>query len=272
MNNLPKQPTLFNRQRLCSNRNKAANTIDNYPLAKYAADNILENLQILDRNFVNILDIGCRDGYLSLALLNKYNNATLIATDISAEMIDKVECTIKLLADEEELEFAANNFDLITFSLGLHWINNVPRFLKNVHNWLTTDGIFIANFIGGKSLKNLRRYLIKVETAANYFHSQHIPPFINFDHMVPLLQQANFQDIIVDIEEIDLEYDSAFALMQALKIAGESNIMTNMPSYSISKKMLKIFKTETTFNDHINLISFIVSKTRGVINPTRVAN
>ncbi|WPY00411.1 BioC superfamily methyltransferase domain-containing protein [Candidatus Trichorickettsia mobilis] len=267
MDPLPKQPILFNRQKLRNNRNKAANTINNCPLAKYAADNIVENLQMLDRNFVNILDIGCRNGYLSLALLNKYNNATLIATDISAEMIDKVECTIKLLADEEELEFVENNFDLITFSLGLHWINNVPRFLNNIHNWLTTDGIFIANFIGGKSFKNLRRCLIEIETATNYFHSQHIPPFINFDHMVPLLQQANFQDIIVDVEEIDLEYDSAFALMKALKMAGESNIMMNMPNYSISKKMLTILKTEKTFNDQINMINFIVSKTRGVINP-----
>lgn len=262
-----KHALLFNRQRLCSHRDRVTSDISNHPLFKYAADDIIERLRALDKRFTNILDIGCRNGYLSLALLREYNPTTIIATDISQEMIKQAECTVKLLVDEEELEFAENTFDLITFSLGLHWVNNVPQLLKNIHYWLNPSGVFIANFIGGRSLQNLRYSLIQAEMESKSTYSQHISPFIQFDHTAYLLQQAAFHDIIVDYEPVHLEYKNAFELMKAIKITGESNALHNMSNYGISKTMLAILKKETElFCDKLNVISLIASKNTNVIH------
>jgi len=181
-------------------------------------------------------------------------------------LLDSFKHNNKLLIDDEDLEFPLSSFDLIIYSLGLHWINDVQRFLLNIRKYLKPDGIFIGNFVGGDSLKNLRKVLIELEITSNFKHSPHISPFIHFDHVPILFSQAGFSEVIVDYENISLKFDNPLALMREIKNIGESNSLNASHNYAISKKMFSLLQNYTnTFEDNINLISFIASPNKNSI-------
>jgi len=182
-------------------------------------------------------------------------------------MLQSFEHPSKLLFDEEKIgKLGIINIDLVTFSQGLHWINDVPSFLMSIKNILKPNGLFIANFIGGNSLKKLRTRLIEAEIASNCVHSPHISPFIHFDHVNPLLAQAGFSEFVIDYENIEIEFNSPLELMREIKNIGESNALDNTNNYGISKQMLEILgKNDGKFCDQIQLISFIAAPLKNSI-------
>lgn len=263
---------IFNRKNLRIHRDRAALCVKEHQLFHATAQDIIERLDIIEIKATNILDVGCRTGILSKLLKNKYAEANIISTDISSEMLKYCDNQYKLQLDEENInllnmsQFGINSFDLITFSLGLHWINDVVNFLKQIYDLLSPNGIFIMNFVGGKSLKMLRSRFTNIEEQCQFSHPPHISPFIHFDHVTPLLQQVRFYDIIVDYEEIKLEYKNIMSLIMEVKNIGESNILVGNTNYSITKKMLSILKNDhNEFVDNFDLISCIVSKNKNSI-------
>ncbi len=240
---------------------------------QHAAEDIIERLSIIDKKFPNILDLGGRTGQLTKLLVQNYNYAIIVVTNASNTMLQSFEHNPKLLLDEEILPLKTASFDLVTFSLGLHWINDVQNFLSQIKRILKPDGLFIANFIGGNSLKELRMKFIEAEIATNRPHFQHVSPFIHFDHVTPLLQQAGFTEIIVDYENIQLNYKSPLDFIRELKNIGESGALLQNPHNLISKQMLSILSnTTSTFTEQINIISFIASPTKNSIKTCYIVN
>lgn len=237
---------------------------------KYAAFDIIERLNIIDKEFPDILDLECRTGILTKLLVQNYNYAIIVAASASNVMLQSFDHTPKLLVDEENLPFKSASFDLITFSLGLHWINDVQNFLLQIKRILKPNGLFIGNFIGGNSLKELRMKFIEAEIALSRPHFQHVSPFIHFDHVTPLLGQAGFTEIIVDYENIQLSYKSPLDFIRELKNIGESGALLKNSHNIISKQMLSILSNDTnTFTEQINIISFIASPSKNSIKITR---
>ncbi len=262
-----KATNIFDRNKLKINRNNAKDAIDKSLFIKHSAEDIIERLKIIEKDFCHILDIGCRTGYLTNLLKINYPNAKITATDMSASLLDSCVHDHKLLIDEEKLEFSESSFDLITYSLGLHWINDIQKFLFNIRKFLKPDGIFIGNFVGGGSFKNLRNRLIEVEISTAYNHSPHISPFIHFDHMPLLLAGAGFLEVIIDYENIGLEFESPLDLMREIKNIGESNALTQRSDYGITKQMLFLLASKdiNIFEDQIILVSFIASPMKNSI-------
>lgn len=258
--------TIFDRQQLQFNRDRNIENIKNSSYFQDSAEAIIQRLEIIDKNFINILDIGCRTGQLTKLLAEKHNAATITATNSSELMLNSFEHNQKLLIDEEDLSFNERQYDLICFSLGLHWINDVQRFLQQIRLMLKPDGVFIGNFIGGSSLKTVRTKFIEAEISANHPHSPHVAPMINFDHVTPLLSGAGFKEIIVDYDNIQLTYKSPFDFIKELKNIGESSILNRKSHYTISKQMLSALKDNTDiFNEQISVISFIASPNKNSI-------
>lgn len=257
---------LFSKKNIRLHKDRAASNVNNCALFQYAADDIMLRISMLDKSFDNILEVNARSGYIANKLLVQYPKSDIIIADCSIQNLLQSKLKQKILADDEELQFASNSFDLIVFSLGMHWINDVPKFLTCINHWLTRNGIVIANFIGGSSFKNLRKALVDAETKSAKPHARHISPFMHFDHLQPLLQMAGFKDIVIDYEQIELEYNSPFAMMKAIQTFGESCAMQQTTNYAISKNMLSILKIDTiAFHDKIELINFIASKNKNTI-------
>lgn len=258
--------SIFDRSKLKNNRGKALVGINNSLFIKQAANDIIDRLKMIDKNLVDILEISTKCGHLTKLLKAIYKDAKIIATDMSYPLLDSFEHNNKLCIDEEHLEFPENSFDLIVYSLGLHSINDVQRFLFNIRKCLKPNGIFIGNFVGGDSLKNLRKSLIGLEIESNSQHSPHISPFIHFDHVPILLSKAGFNEVIVDYENIELKFDNPLELMREIKNIGESNSLILRQNYAISKKMYSLLQNHKNgFEDHITLISFIASPNKNSI-------
>lgn len=263
---------MFNRQKLQKNRERAISTIHDSIFLKQAALDLIDRLNDLDQEFQDIADIGCRTAILTSMLRERYQNAKITSLDASALMLAYCTSNLTIQLDEENIAELSNilpgkKFDLITFMLGLHWINDIPSFLSHIHSLLSNNGLFIASFIGEGSLKNLRRRFIDIELQLNRPSCPHIPPFIQFENVSILLQKAGFADIIVDWDNIELSFPSPFALMKELQNIGESSVLFQMSYNGISKKMLDILKnTDDNFYEQVNIITVVSCKNKHTIS------
>lgn len=257
---------IFDREKLKANRNNGINTIKKCLYFQQSAEDIITRLNCIDQDFANILDLGCRTGQLTNLLAQNYNNASIIAADSSYILLETVGHNRKLLVDEENLPFPAASFDLITFSLGLHWINDVQKFLLQIRFLLKDNGIFIGNFVGGNSLKMLKKKFVEAEIAAKLPSRSHVSPFIHFDHVTPLLSCAGFQELIVDYENVPLTYSSPLEFIKELKNIGESASFSNKVHYAIPKQIFAILQDESLpFDEQINIINFIAAPNKNTI-------
>lgn len=67
--------------------------------------------------------------------------------------------------DEEALPFAPHSFDLVTASLSLHWINDLPGTFRQICRILKPDGLFLASVPILPTLRPLRQALEDAELA-----------------------------------------------------------------------------------------------------------
>ena len=208
---------------------------------------------------------------------NKHRSANFIANSdffnfIHADLTDRIQSLDKDLKDVLEVSYelpssGPRQLDLISFSFGLQWVNDVQKFLANVKSLLKPDGIFICNFPTYGSLTNLRKILFLAEESTGNQHFPHISPFIRFEDVPTLLQQAGLFENITDYEVLMLEYESPIGLMKWLKNVGESNTLATRNHYSITKPMYKFLSNfkEPIFEDQINLVTLIASPSKGSI-------
>uniref|UniRef100_A0A3B4GF57 Arginine-hydroxylase NDUFAF5, mitochondrial n=1 Tax=Pundamilia nyererei TaxID=303518 RepID=A0A3B4GF57_9CICH len=133
-----------------------------------------------------------------------------------------------VLADEEFLPFKENTFDLVVSSL-LHWINDLPGALRQIHQVLKPDGVFIGAMVGGETLYELRCSLQLAETEREGGFSPHISPYTAVTDLGNLLGQAGFNMLTVDIDDIQVHYPGIMEVMTDLQM-GESNCAWNRKS------------------------------------------
>jgi len=237
---------MFDKNLINKNKEKSIDNIKNSDFYKFIYSDLKERLEPIDKNYQEVLLIDFFD-YHMLQLDNFYH------------MNFVKPCNLDLIKKK--------SIDLILFPFGLHWIENIPHFLTEVKLILKENGIFICNFPGSGTLNLLRKTLFLAEEHVNSVHFPHISPFIRFEDMTSLLQQAGFAENIIDSETIDLEYDSPISLMKDLKNFGESNIICNRTNYSITKSIYRSLEnySDNSFLDQVNLISLISSPTKNSI-------
>ncbi|KPP59144.1 hypothetical protein Z043_122967, partial [Scleropages formosus] len=135
-----------------------------------------------------------------------------------------------VLADEEFLPFRENTFDLVMSSLSLHWINDLPGALRQIHYVLKPDGVFIGAMVGGETLYELRCSLQLAELEREGGFAPHVSPYTAITDLGNLLGQAGFNMLTVDVDDIQVHYPGIFELMSDLQGMGESNCAWNRKS------------------------------------------
>ena len=229
---------IYNRHILTMHRDRAARDLFKHDfLFNTSAEDIVDRVMFYNKDYENVLDLGCRTGHFSRYALGKINFNNLYQTDISKEMLRKVS-GIRVNCDEENLPFADKTFDLVVSNLNLHWINDMIGTLTQIKEALRPGGLFVSTFIGGKSLKTLREFLIKIELEAGIKVGFHASPMITGDAMVRLAQMTGFTGVVVDSQLIQVNYSSPLSAMKELQKMGESNCMQDKVQY-FGKKNLK---------------------------------
>lgn len=207
---------IFDRIKIRNQRNRAMHHIKNHDfLIKWVSDQLILRLDCIKKEFPTALQIGTRtrlnkdkinglENLITMDNTNKYNH---------------------VIADEELLPFAKNNFDLIISALNLHTTNDLPGVLSQLNHSLKPDGFFISALLGGETLHELRDVFYKAEIEINNGVSPRVAPFADIKQMGDLMQRAGFNLPVIDSEIVTVTYDNLFKLMHDLRFMGEGNAL-----------------------------------------------
>ncbi|XP_064131839.1 arginine-hydroxylase NDUFAF5, mitochondrial isoform X5 [Loxodonta africana] len=195
-------------------------------LKEEVGSRVADRVYDIARDFPLALDVGCGRGYIAQHL-NKETVGKFCQADIAENALkNRIETeipTLSVLADEEFLPFRENTFDLVVSSLSLHWVNDLPRALEQIHYVLKPDGVFIGAMFGGDTLYELRCSLQLAETEREGGFSPHVSPFTAVTDLGHLLGRAGFNTLTVDTDEIQVNYPGMFELMEDLQGIGNLN-------------------------------------------------
>ena len=224
-------------------QNEAGEQRDFEYLRDEVADRLVSRLDYINRDFPEVLDVGSGTGSIFRAFQanNKCNIKSIVQSDISSGMLSKanelsssdlggnadtssgIDTTFAQFDEEIKLPYDDNSFDLITSSLSLHWVNNLPGVMKEFNRCLKPDGAFLGAMFGGDTLKELRSSLLLAEQEREGGVSSHISPMTHVGDVGQLMQSAGFAIPTIDTDVLKLEYPNAMTLMEHLQGMGENN-------------------------------------------------
>ena len=223
--NLPDPLLVFDRATLRIRRERAARDWERSSfLKREIADRLVERLDDVRRSFPLALDLGCHGDEIATALGQRKAVGHLLRADLGLGFARRAHGPA-LVADEEALPFAAQRFDLVLSAMSLHWVNDLPGALIQIARILKPDGLFLGAMLGGGTLWQLRQALAAAESEIEGGLSPRVSPFADLRDAAGLLQRAGFALPVADSETIEVEYDSALALMRELGAMGESNLV-----------------------------------------------
>jgi SAM-dependent methyltransferase len=221
----PTDPLLvFDRALLRKRRERAARAWGHADfLKREIAERLVERLADIKRTFPLALDLGSHGDEVAQALADRGTVHRFVRLDLALGFARRARGPA-VVADEERLPFAAASFDLVLSAMALHWVNDLPGALVQINRILKPDGLLLAAMLGGATLWQLRQALAAAESEIEGGLSPRVSPFADLRDAAGLLQRAGFALPVADSETIDVEYDSALALMRDLGAMGESNL------------------------------------------------
>lgn len=221
---------VFDRVLLRRRRERAAQEWDRQAFLKHEiAERLVERLGDVRRSFPLALDLGSHGDEIGSALAHRAFEGRktvgcLVRADLGHGFARRARGPA-VVADEELLPFATQSFDLVVSAMDLHWVNDLPGSLIQIGRILKPDGLLLGALLGGATLWQLRQSLAAAESEVEGGLSPRVSPFADLRDAAGLLQRAGFALPVADSETIEVEYESALALMRELRAMGESNLV-----------------------------------------------
>jgi SAM-dependent methyltransferase len=192
-------------------------------LLSAAVDDLVDRLAAVKRSFPLALDLATPLPSLAERLVANAAIGTVLRLDRLAETITNRETGV--IGDPEFLPFRAESLDLVASALALHWIEDLPGALAQIRRALKPDGLFIANLIGGETLRELRESFAFAEAELTGGASPRVAPFAELRDLGALLQRAGFALPVIDQDRLTVRYGSAIELMRDLRMMGAGNAL-----------------------------------------------
>lgn len=194
-------------------------------LYRRAADDILERLSFIRREFRAALDLGATTGNLAARLRQAgIGGDCLLSLDLSPRLISQID-GLRVVADEELLPIRPFSLDLVVSALSLQLVNDLPGTLLQLRHVLKPDGLLLASLLGGSTLHELRQAFALAEAETTGGASPRVIPFADVRELGGLLQRAGFALPVADSETVEVGYDSALHLMTDLRAMGWANVL-----------------------------------------------
>jgi len=201
-------------------RDRAARDVDEaYYLHRLAAQELLDRLNLVKREFKDVLVLGGRDGGLT-AHLRELGKSVIVADagNPFAETAGGIQC------DEDRLPFGDHSFDLVVSIGVLDSVNDLPGALTLVRRALRPDGLFLGAFAGAGSLPRLRSAMTAAD-AAEGAASPRLHPQIDLRAAGDLLTRAGFKLQVADSGTVEVRFSSLARLVRDLRAMGATNIL-----------------------------------------------
>jgi len=188
-------------------------------LHRLAADELIERLDFVKRDFRRALDLGCAGGYLTGRLRERGLDVT--ACDSGGAF---ARAAGGVQADEDRLPFADGAFDLVVSVGALDTVNDLPGALLLARRALKPDGLFLGAFAGAGSLARLRRAMLAAD-AVGGGAAPRVHPQIDVRAAGDLLTRTGFALPVVDSQPVDVRFRSLMDLVRDLRAMGATNIL-----------------------------------------------
>ena len=202
---------------------------------------MFERIELINNTFQRGLALGFRN--------LDFNKAKNINELISSELI--LSKNIDLICDEEFLPIKKSSLDLIISFFNLHSSNDIPGILFQINQSLKSNGLFMGCLFVGDTLKELRFCLAKAEEEISMGISPRISPFADLQDLSNLLQRANFNLPVADIDRHKVTYDNPLNLMEDLRRMGETNILKEKQKNFLRKDILE--RSVEIYKDNFSL-------------------
>lgn len=156
---------VFDRSAKLAHREKVATLNDFDFLKEEIGYRLSDRVLDIKRKMKTCVDLSSGKGFVTRHLTN-HSVSEIHAVEMSPNMLDQCQGPDeaegirfeKVLLDEDgaKLPFESRSVDLVTSSLGLHWVNDLPGLFNEVNRILVDDGVFIGCMFGGETLFELR--------------------------------------------------------------------------------------------------------------------
>jgi NADH dehydrogenase [ubiquinone] 1 alpha subcomplex assembly factor 5 len=218
-------PDLFDMRQRAMRRDRAARGGVELFLYERAFADCLERLALLQRTFERALLIGCPDpGW----------PARLDSLAKRVEVRDPGPIFAKRSSSEPLTEDAWHpreaTYDLVLAAGTLDTVNDLPLALRLIRHSLRGDALMLAAFSGGDTLPRLRNAMRAADAVAGGA-APHIHPRIEAAAVAPLLESASFVNPVVDVDRVEVSYESLDRLVADLRAMGTTNILQGRPRF-----------------------------------------
>ena len=217
-------PALFDRRAWRAHRERAARQAPVDFLHAEIAERLIDRLDVVNREFADVLDLGARNGGLAQAVAARPGTRLVIAAEPAEGWLRRASGP-RLAADPELLPFGDAVFDLAVSNLLLHWTGDLPGALIQLRRALKPDGLLLAAMLGGATLVELRTVLFEAQLAEEGGVSPRVSPMVELADAAALLTRAGFTLPVADSERLTVSYPDMPALLRDLRGMGETNAL-----------------------------------------------
>jgi SAM-dependent methyltransferase len=232
-------PQIFDRSVWQHNRDRAAAGYAKTAFLKeLACVRLVERLELVRRDFTDVLDLGCHGGQMGAALPARSSEEPLklTQTDPSAAFIKQAQAANpsaqhNFVMSDDVLPVAPASCDAVLSALFLHWMNDLPGMLSQIRLALRPDGLLLANLLGGRSLTELRGCFAEAETEICGGISPRCMPMADIRELGSLLQRVGFALPVADSELLTVTYPDMFRLMADIRAMGGQNCLIGRISH-----------------------------------------
>jgi len=218
-------PLLFDRKLLLARRERALRLGAETFLLEPVAEELVERLSAVKRNFALALDLGTPGDTLIRLLKSNSQVAGVAANDLLAN-------------DEEAFSLPDAKYDLVVSALALQWVNDLPGALVQIRRTLKPDGLLLAALVGGETLHELRESFATAEAEITGGASPRVSPFAEVRSLGSLLQRAGYALPVIDSDRHAVRYETPFKLFQDLRRMGATNALMERSRKPLTKKII----------------------------------
>lgn len=210
-----------------------------------------------------VLDLGCGTGYFSQCLLQR--GAIVVCADLSWQMLQQAEerCGRERVsysvADAEALPFSDQTFDLVFSSLALQWCDDLSIPLREIKRVAKSSGLVLFSTLLDGSLKELKQAWAKIDAY------QHVNRFISANQVNIALAQSHCNHHQLDLTDITVWYDSAFAVMRDLKGIGANHVSGRSHGLTTRQSLRRVEREYQTFENRLGQVPATYKVCLGVI-------
>lgn len=181
---------------------------------------LLERLDYFKLSPNYILDLGAGVGRFSKALKRRYPKAVIVSLDLAFEMTQRARKQQRFIqrwpvvcADMHVLPFQNKQFDLIFSNQVLQWSFSLGDVFSELHRVMRPQGCFLFSMLGPDTLKELSGFSECTPV---------MPSMIDMHHIGDAMIQTGFDDPVLDMEMLTVNYRKFETLRSSLQTQGIS--------------------------------------------------